>query len=185
VAKSQNARGLVGRIVSFVVGTYLFGAFAVFTPYFNWLYAKEHGFTKWLLLGEIVPTAQALAWPYYAFSPPAGPITHLSKAINYNNQATEIGNKSKPYAEISQEDLAAMIRYSKLSLREAKRINITYLNNRLPGFGDHLKDLFIKGLEMRIKSFESANALMSVAADAMLYSWGDWYNANKEGLSKR
>ncbi len=44
---------------------YLLG-FAGSFLYFNWSYAQRHGFTKWLLLGEIVPTAQAVIWPHYA-----------------------------------------------------------------------------------------------------------------------
>jgi len=35
--------------------------------YFNWQYAQENGFIKWLVLGEIVPTIQSTIWPYYAF----------------------------------------------------------------------------------------------------------------------
>ncbi|MBM4277216.1 MAG: hypothetical protein FJ130_04940 [Deltaproteobacteria bacterium] len=33
--------------------------------FFNWRYAQENGFFKWLLLGEIVPTIQSTIWPYY------------------------------------------------------------------------------------------------------------------------
>ena len=33
--------------------------------FFNWQYAQENGFFKWLLLGEIVPTIQSTIWPYY------------------------------------------------------------------------------------------------------------------------
>jgi hypothetical protein len=36
--------------------------------YFNWEYARENGFAKWFLLGEIVPTARSIIWPYFAFS---------------------------------------------------------------------------------------------------------------------
>jgi hypothetical protein len=35
--------------------------------YFNWSYAQQNGFTKWLLLGEIVPTAKAAIWPYLSY----------------------------------------------------------------------------------------------------------------------
>jgi len=34
--------------------------------YFNFQYARENGFIKWFLLGEIVPTSQSTIWPYYA-----------------------------------------------------------------------------------------------------------------------
>ena len=34
--------------------------------YYNWQYARENGFMTWLLLGEIVPSAKSLVWPYFA-----------------------------------------------------------------------------------------------------------------------
>ena len=36
--------------------------------HFNWQYATEKGFVKWLCFGEIVATAKAVVWPYYVFS---------------------------------------------------------------------------------------------------------------------
>jgi hypothetical protein len=35
--------------------------------FFNWQYAQENGFFRWLLLGEIIPTIQSTIWPYYTF----------------------------------------------------------------------------------------------------------------------
>jgi hypothetical protein len=32
---------------------------------FNWQYAREQGFWRWLLLGEVVSTLKATIWPYY------------------------------------------------------------------------------------------------------------------------
>lgn len=48
-----------------IVEIYAALAILVFTPYFNWQYAKEHGFLSWLLLGEIIPTAKGLLWPLF------------------------------------------------------------------------------------------------------------------------
>jgi hypothetical protein len=48
--------------------------------YYNWRYANENGFVKWLLLGEIVPTAKALVWPYFVFGSSDGSQT-TSRAV--------------------------------------------------------------------------------------------------------
>jgi hypothetical protein len=46
----------------------LYGATQLyFIPYYNWQYAKENGFTKWLFLGEMVATGKAVIWPYFEF----------------------------------------------------------------------------------------------------------------------
>ncbi len=53
----------------FVLGplwyAYLIG-FMISAIFFNWQYAQENSFSKWLLFGEIVPTIQGAVWPYYA-----------------------------------------------------------------------------------------------------------------------
>jgi len=38
---------------------------AVMALYFNWLYAVQNGFWKWLLFGEIIATFQGLFWPFF------------------------------------------------------------------------------------------------------------------------
>ncbi len=59
-----------GQIVktagAYVVGIYFVVAFLL-TPYYNWQYARDHGFLNWVLLGEIVPTVKAVAWPHFVF----------------------------------------------------------------------------------------------------------------------
>jgi hypothetical protein len=54
-------------IVGILLNLY-FISVVVAIPYFNFRYANKHGFVRWLLLGEIAATAQAVAWPYFAFS---------------------------------------------------------------------------------------------------------------------
>ena len=39
----------------------------IFTLYFNWQYAQEHGFASWLMFGEIIATAEGFVWPYFLF----------------------------------------------------------------------------------------------------------------------
>lgn len=51
---------LIPLLYIYFIGLMISGA------YFNWQYAKENGFLKWLFLGEIVPTLQSTIWPYYA-----------------------------------------------------------------------------------------------------------------------
>ena len=43
---------------------YGISAFGMIT-YFNWLYAVQNGFWKWLIFGEIVATFQGLFWPFF------------------------------------------------------------------------------------------------------------------------
>lgn len=36
-------------------------------PYQNWRFARENGFLRWVLFGEVVATAKALVWPISLF----------------------------------------------------------------------------------------------------------------------
>ena len=49
---------LISNIFTAVIYIYLIPAIMIFTPYYNWQYAKENGFVAWLFLGEIVPTLE-------------------------------------------------------------------------------------------------------------------------------
>ena len=62
--KFKSALRAVG---GFVMLAYLFVAMAIMVPYYNYQFARDHGFLSWFLLGEIVPTAKALVWPYFVF----------------------------------------------------------------------------------------------------------------------
>jgi len=44
--------------------TYLWGT-GLSACYFNYAFARDHGFMAWLWFGEIVATLQGLLWPYY------------------------------------------------------------------------------------------------------------------------
>src|SRR5437870_1403442 len=53
------------------VGAVVFFAYVlvvtVVTPFYNWQYARDNGFIRWVLFGSIVSTAKAVAWPYFVF----------------------------------------------------------------------------------------------------------------------
>lgn len=48
---------------------YIWVAFFIFVPYYNWQFAKTHDFSDWIFFGEVVPTIQALGWPYFVIEP--------------------------------------------------------------------------------------------------------------------
>jgi len=174
---------IFSNIIGTVVGLYFMAAFLVFTPYYNWNYAQTHGFVKWVFFGEIVATAKAIAWPYFVFfSPSSGPVSHVSKAIDYANKVTAIINKGGAYQQIPQKDIDAIIDYYKKALQEAEQADIASMNRRYPGFGDHFRDEFIQGLHMFISSHETSDAMLSFTSQAMLDRWGNWFSENIDGI---
>jgi hypothetical protein len=53
------------RAVGDVLQTIWVIGIALAIPYYNWQFAKQHGFAAWIFLGEIIPTLKAIFWPIY------------------------------------------------------------------------------------------------------------------------
>lgn len=55
---------ILSNIAAGVIGIYCLFV-AIMATYYNWQYAKENGFIKWLFLGEVVSTFKSFFWPYF------------------------------------------------------------------------------------------------------------------------
>ncbi len=170
------------KLIKGVLSLYFIAALLFFTPYYNWQYAKTYGFMKWLFFGEVVATAKAVAWPYFVFVKSDGTVSHVSKAIDYRNKATAIINKGGPHQKISLADMEEIIGYYKKALAEAKKADIETMNKHYLGFGDHFRSEFIKGLEHFLQSYEKSDMVASIASQALLDKFGNWYQANVNGI---
>jgi hypothetical protein len=67
-----------------IINLYGFSLFAI-VPYYNWRYANEQGFVKWLFFGEIIATAKSVVWPYFVFFAPPRSSTISSDERYYTN----------------------------------------------------------------------------------------------------
>jgi hypothetical protein len=90
----------IGALLSVVLSLYIAVSGMFFVPYYNWQYAREHGFVERLAFGEIIPTYEALAWPYFAFFQSS---EHSGAALK-NWSAQEITN-SRHFIRSIQADL--------------------------------------------------------------------------------
>ncbi len=94
---------------------YLYGLSQVyFIPYYNWEFAKENGFIKWLLLGEVVATVKASIWPYFVFfqnssNERISDLAHFDKSIEYSNEAAKITLKGKPLEGLDEGEKKSLI----------------------------------------------------------------------------
>lgn len=69
----------------------------IFTPYYNWQYAKDHGFVNWIFLGEVVPTLKAMVWPYFL-------AVNINNRTEDNKKIRESNNESKPWPDITESE---------------------------------------------------------------------------------
>ncbi len=66
IVKSTHMKRIAALFLNVVFTLYILSVMLMGT-YFNWTNAKQSGFIQWLFPGEVVPTLQALVWPYYIF----------------------------------------------------------------------------------------------------------------------
>jgi len=61
-------------------------------PYFNYRFVREHSFGEWFLFGEIVPTLQSYAWPYFVWNRlnPSSPDNTLSLLAEHGDAEAQI-----------------------------------------------------------------------------------------------
>ena len=176
----------VGSVFLFVWGWGL----AVAVPYFNWQYAKESGFARWLLLGEVVATVKASAWPYFLFEHFKAP--HYSAAqlkthaeikkfiacIALSNDATRMTNRG---GSLSPEDVRAFIRLHEQILQTGSTIDVGLLNSVYPEFGTHFKNQYLAGVQLILDGFKEGNGPL-MAGQSLIDAWDDWYNSNAEAI---
>jgi hypothetical protein len=101
---------ILANLWSFMCITYVLSAI-IAIPYFNWQYARDHGFFKWMFLGEIVPTAKGFVWPYFVFMSrpkpsigvvPGKSIAGVELGMSRDKVISVLG---KPTKEISSSDI--------------------------------------------------------------------------------
>jgi hypothetical protein len=60
---AQRATARLGQACIVVLAGIYFCVAMLMLPYYNWQYAREHGFAAWMFLGQFVPTVKAAVWP--------------------------------------------------------------------------------------------------------------------------
>src|SRR5256885_3524672 len=173
---------LVGKLLAHVAMFYSLSV-GIATLYYNWEYAHSHGFVRWIALGEIVSTAKALAWPYFALHTNAtassgnsnsipGEIdkTRLSAqqisemeakklmlALNYSQQATYLLN-STPHERVDEyPNLPDIIGYRRKALDVGKVVDTGVLNGIYPELGDRFKSQFLEAVTLFVEGCETGS----------------------------
>jgi hypothetical protein len=173
------------------IGAGLFGLYAVVAimiagPYYNWEYARAHGFMEWLLFGEVTATFDAFAWPAHLLLPPSPTqedAAHALAAIKFHLEALKIEKAAGP--AMPNEDWVMILSLEKRALSEAEQSDVSRMNSWYPEFGDHFKNEFIDGLRLIIDNAQigTASSRTSITHGELLVdSFGDWYRSNLDGI---
>jgi hypothetical protein len=181
----SRCSGVLSTALSYVFGLYFAIALMGFVPYYNWQYAKENGFVSWLLLGEVVATARAMAWPYFVLSGAddsgSASLHHLARSIELRNEAVSVGEEEGP-GLVAYEDMEEMIGLMREALAEGELVDVEVLDREYDGFASHFQDEYLQGLRLFLESWDEddyvVGTLKSLESQSLQNKWGDWYEAN-------
>lgn len=158
----------------------------IFAPIFNWQYASSQGVSSWLRVGGVVSTAKAVVWPFYLHTMNGDASIHIKNAMDYVNEATVVRTKrGDRYHALSKDELDRIHEFYAKALNEARQADIAAMNRYFPGFGDHFKTQFTKGLEMILKSRQTGEATKSIGGQMLMEQWDAWCNENLAAISKK
>ncbi len=159
------------------LGSFLFQGYFVTAmlviPYFNWQYAKHEGFASWMVLGQIVPTYQAMVWPYYA-------LTSDSSEEHYRNSFTvtrevllEI-DRHGGVALVPKSVLPTIIERIDYAVQEAEKVGDGYLQKWHPSFGEEWRNGYTASLRELSSGMKSGDGWKQVAAVIKYNNFSDW-----------
>lgn len=106
-------------------------------------------------------------------------IKHLISSQKFKNEAARLSNEgSQPYSKIPPTELEEYVDKLKKALREAKLVNIEFLNRRFSDWGNKYRDEYIKGLELTIKGLEDGDNAKALKGQLLLDKYGSWHSVN-------
>jgi len=172
----------------------------VAASFYNWQYAREHGFGDWLIWGEVTPTAKGFVWPYFAFQSTKPRTTDAStvalsqrqidrmnimsaeRAITAGQQGTYIINSREPGSALTPQQTQTVIEFASQSLQSAEATDEATLNKLYPGFGTRLKRDFCGGQRFLISGLKNASRDDLARSGELDHAWSEWGNANRKHI---
>lgn len=170
-----------------MVSLYGFSLFAM-VPYYNWRYANEHGFVKWLFFGEVIATAKSVIWPYFVFIAPPKSSAISSNERYYTNskkacdEAMKIIVKAGDVSRLASDDKPKVVNLLEIAIAEADKLSLEYLQQVHPKFPEIYEQNYKKAIRLLINGFKTDDT-SSVLAGAYGYNeFAEWMQRNNKDL---
>ncbi len=175
---------ILKKIASFLAAIYILMAFGT-TVYFNYDFAKNNGFTKWLLFGQIVPTLKAAVWPYFLIfnknnNQKNEDVPH--KSLSALIQSMKTVQKINQLDPNNEKDRGLAITLLSKSLKELNKFE--ELNHIHPELGDKVKNNWIPFLNCLMNAIKNRDKTEVIRAQAYLIRWKEWLRKNESEMKK-
>lgn len=148
---------------------------------FNWRYAREHGVVSWVCLGEVVATAKAAVWPYYAVTAwqsrsNAGDEidAHFVKSRHASHQALLIIDNEGGLLGLTDRNRKEVVQLLESAAAEATLVQDSFLQEIHADFPRNWKEGYIAALTDLIEGLQTDDEQKQLAAVTKYNSFSDW-----------
>lgn len=182
--------GTVGEKVGSALIYLHFIGFGPSFLYFNYCYAREHGFWSWLFFGEVIPSLKALVWEYFvvvALVASPSPYTEDSKHYDKSREASNIvaefvADIHKENRLPTKEENAEVIEYLRRAYTEAQALRDEYLEAVHPQFKKHYRDEYQESLRLNLQAYDQEDGMAAIKAYRLQSQWFEWLHEHREEL---
>lgn len=177
------------NIFTGVIYLYIISVSIIFVPYYNWNYAKTHGFAKWIFFGELVATAKAVVWPYYVFS--STPVNrydspddnHFRNSKKAFDEALMIVDKVGDVSKLPTDLKAKFAALLRLAIAEANQVQPLYLQKAHLDYPNMYEKKYKYGMSVMLQGIETDNTALVLEGAFACNEFSDWINAHKSEFS--
>lgn len=161
---------------------YFFLCVVIALPYFNWQYARQHGFASWIIFGEIIASCRALIWPYYVVSGllSQGADRERIDSIHYLNskracdEAMQLVVRFGGLSRIPLEESTNFERLVEAAAMEGVLVSSAYLDRVHPELGAHYRDEYLHALQLMLEGIRTEDISKQINGSARYNAFGTW-----------
>ena len=106
----------------------------------------------------------------------------IAKVKRNLDASSDIVNSYSSFNQMTRDDFDRNFIYNSNALRNAKDVDINFLDKKLSGWGRNYRDLLINGLSMRIEGWKEGNSRKVVAGTSLVESYKDWHERNLHNI---
>lgn len=179
------------KSISFAVFYIYFLAFVLIaTPYFNWRYARQHGFASWVVFGEIIATAKAAIWPYYAVvsfdsgrsNADTRSDQHYTNSKRACDEALRVVIRFGGVTTLPPKEVSNVAQLLQAAVTEAELVDDAYLERVHPEFRPRYQGDYIGSLRLLADGVRAGDRIKQISATATYNSFSEWMSAHAKEL---
>lgn len=171
---------------------YIYGvSLIIAVPYFNWRYAKDHGFGSWLVFGEVVATAKAVVWPYYVAvgssaggsSADANTDVHFANSMGACHEAVGIMDRFNSVGELPASEASRVVQLLDVAVTEAELVEDAYLQQVHAEFPRRFREEYTGSLRNLADGIRTGDRTRQVLAAIAYNNFSEWAKTHAEEMT--